>query len=38
MNVNWNKVGALGNIGLLIFNAVNTYINIMLYMSRNGSN
>lgn len=34
MNVNWNKVGALGNIGLLIFNAINTYINIKLYGGR----
>lgn len=36
--VDWSKVGAIGNIGLLVFNAVNTFINIMLYMSRNGNN
>lgn len=37
MNVNWNKVGALGNIGLLVFNAVNTFINIVLYIHRSGN-
>lgn len=34
MKVNWNKVGALGNIGLLIFNAINTYINIKLFSGK----
>jgi hypothetical protein len=27
--VNWGKVGALGNIGLIILNIINLIINIM---------
>jgi hypothetical protein len=27
--VNWGKVGALGNIGLIILNIINLTINIM---------